>query len=113
MKKIQVVIISNSLSIIPIELAEIYPAGQHEGIINIEHKRQEKTILLNTFAKFLSENNSQFGMIKILIPKTFINEYRVQEPFVTKNHLINYIEGVISEHFPEIKTIVIQNLEEL
>ncbi len=112
-ERIQVVVISNSLSVIPIELAEIYPAGQHEGIINIEHKNEEKSILLNTFRKFLSRNIKQFEIIKILIPKTFVNEYRVQEQFLPKNHLINYIEDVISEHFPNIKTSVIQSLEAL
>jgi len=109
----QTVIISNSLSVIPIELAEIYPAGQHEGIINIEHKKQEKSILLSTFGKFLSRNINQFETIKILIPETYVNEYKVQEQFYPKNHLINYIEDFISEHFPEIKTSVIQTLEDL
>ncbi|MHA1474516.1 MAG: tRNA-guanine transglycosylase, partial [Promethearchaeota archaeon] len=110
---IQTVIISNSLSIIPIELAEIYPAGQHEGIIDLEHKNQEKSILLSTFRKFLSRNMNQFEIIKILIPDTFVNEYKVQEIFLPKNHLINYIEGIISEHFSGIKTSVIQTLEDL
>ena len=112
-ERIQVVVISNSLSVIPIELAEIYPAGQHEGFINIEHKKEEKSILLNTFRKFLSRNINQFEIIKILIPKTFVNEYRVQEQFLPKNHLINYIEDIISKHFPNIKTSIIQSLEAL
>ena len=112
-EKIQVVIISNSLSVIPIELAEIYPAGQREGFINIEHKKQEKSILLSTFRKFLSRNINQFELIKILIPKTFVNEYGIQEQFLPKIHLINYINKVISEHFPGIKTSVIQTLEDL
>jgi 7-cyano-7-deazaguanine tRNA-ribosyltransferase len=112
-EKIQLVIISNSLSVIPIELAEIYPAGQHEGIINLEHKKQEKSILLNTFRKFLSRNTNQFETIKILIPETFVNEYKEQEIFFPKNHLIYYIEDVISNNFPGIRTSVIQTLEEL
>ena len=112
-EEIQVVIISNSLSVIPIELAEIYPAGQHEGIINIKHKMEEKSILLSTFRKFLSGNINHFDFIKILIPNVFVNEYRVQEQFQSKNHLINYIEKFISENFPEMKISVIQTLEEL
>ena len=68
---------------------------------------------MNTFRKFLSRNIKQFEIIKILIPKTFVNEYRVQERFLPKNHLINYIEDVISEHFPNIKTSVVQSLEAL
>ncbi len=112
-EKIQVVVISNSLSVIPIELAEIYPAGQREGFINIEHKNKEKSILLNAFRKFLFRNRNQLGSIKILIPEIIINEYGIQEPFFPKIHLINYIEGIISEHFPNIKTCAIQSLEDL
>lgn len=112
-KKIQVVIISNSLSVIPIELAEIYPAGQHEGNINIENKKKEKSILLITFRKFLSININQFDIIKILIPNIFVNEYKVQQQFFPKTHLINYIEDVITEHFPNLKISVIGTLEEL
>ena len=112
-EKIQTVIISNSLSVIPIELAEIYPAGQREGNINIEHKKQERSLLLNTFRKFLSRNKNQFKTIKILIPESYVNEYRIQEQFFPKIHLVNYIECVISDHFPGIKTSVIQTLEDL
>ncbi|MHA1764894.1 MAG: tRNA guanosine(15) transglycosylase TgtA [Promethearchaeota archaeon] len=112
-EKIQQLIISNSLCIIPIELAEIYPAGQHEGEINLEYKEREKSILIEIFKKFLANQEKQFDSIKIFIPRIFINEYGDEEAFSPKTHLISYLKEAIDENFPEIEIKIIQSLEEL
>ena len=53
--QIQVGIMSNLMGFIPIELAEIFPAGQHEGVGNLIENPQQKSILLSDFEELLNE----------------------------------------------------------
>ena len=109
----QVGIVSNLMGFIPLELSEMYPAGQHEGSGDISENNSHKSILLNNLVEILSSNEKRANYIKILIPKEFISEYNELEKFHPESHIISYIKSAIEEKLPEINIDIYNSIEDL
>ncbi len=109
----QVGIISNLMGLIPLELAEIYPAGQHEGTSDIFENGSEKQLLLKDFQIFIQNNQNKLKSINILIPEYFTNEYGEEEKFYPKSHIISYLYQFIIKNLPSIKINIYASIEEL
>ncbi len=91
-EEIQIILISNILGIIPIELASYYPASQHEGnlipqeYINIQEELTRG--MMRVLTKIVTPEMKLF----FLIPETFKNEYNEEEVFSRENHIIDHLQ---------------------
>ncbi|WP_371802032.1 tRNA guanosine(15) transglycosylase TgtA [Candidatus Lokiarchaeum ossiferum] len=112
-EKKQIAIMSNLMGFIPLELSEMFPAGQHEGSGDISENNSHKKIILEELIKMLSINVKTVDSIQILIPKEFISEYNEVEPFDPFSHIISCIEPAIQERFSGINVAIFNSIEEL
>ncbi|MHA1584562.1 MAG: tRNA guanosine(15) transglycosylase TgtA [Promethearchaeota archaeon] len=108
----QVIISSNLMGIIPLELSEMYPAAQHDGSGDMEENCTERKILLEQFKSIFETNKSNIKKITFLIPDHFINEYKEDEIFVPKHHIISYLPDLIHEIAPDFEVVIENSLSE-
>jgi len=106
-------IMSNLMGFIPLELAEMHPAGQHEGSGDMLENPIQRQILLDDFHQLINNNIEKIKSIKILIPKSFVNEYSAEEAFSAKTHIIYYLQDIIRERFPSLQVIQYNSIENL
>ena len=76
-REITIFYISPFFGLIPIELSEIYPLGQHE------HLDLDKmtNIAYEIVKSFFSKNIERFDLIGILLPKNFLNQFNEENDF--------------------------------
>jgi 7-cyano-7-deazaguanine tRNA-ribosyltransferase len=110
---IQFGIMSNLMGFIPLELAEMYPAGQHEGSGDMLENSIQRQILLDDFHHLINNNIEKLKSIKIFIPKSFVNEYSAEEPFNAEAHIIYYLQDMIRARFPSLQVIQYNSIENL
>ena len=110
---IQFGIMSNLMGFIPLELAEMYPAGQHEGSGTMIENPIQRKILLNNFHHLINKNTEKLKSIKLFIPKSFVNEYSVEEPFIGEEHIIYYLQDMINTRFPSLHVEKYSTIENL
>lgn len=108
----QICILSNTLGLIPLELADVYPASQHEGNSNPSTFQTHKEILLNNFHRVIENNSNSLTEITCLIPEEFVNEYGELEEFNQINHIISYVYSDIKAKYPQISLHKIHNLDD-
>ena len=69
--------VSPFFGLIPIELSEIYPLGQHEHI----DLDKATDVAFEIFESFFSEKFEGYELIGILIPKKYINQFNEENKF--------------------------------
>ncbi|MCK5344072.1 MAG: hypothetical protein KAR20_11750, partial [Candidatus Heimdallarchaeota archaeon] len=106
-------IMSNLMGFIPLELAEMYPAGQHEGSGDMLENLIHRKILIEDFHQLVKNNIEKLKVIKIFIPESFINEYSAEEPFFAENHIIYYLHEMLSTRFPSLQVNNYSSIENL
>ncbi|MHA1613133.1 MAG: tRNA guanosine(15) transglycosylase TgtA [Promethearchaeota archaeon] len=113
---IQIFLVSNILGIIPLELANYYPASQHEGNINPYEYPSIQEELIRGMMKVLTNIVIPDMSLYFLIPETILSEYNEQESFSRGTHIINYLQknlqGTLKTKLPTIRVIEIENIED-
>ena len=80
-KELVICFVSPFFGLIPIELAEIYPLGQHERL----ELEQLSDIAFEIIESFFIKYSKQFELIGILFPKVYINQFNEEAIFPTKS----------------------------
>jgi len=107
-EKIHIILASSYYGIIPNELMESFPLGQHEGRMEIIDQGYISNALYNT-KFFFEKNHSKYDKIAILIPDEYLNE--LNEPTkISKTNVIFSIKDYLTNNFKE-KTSTFLNIE--
>jgi len=107
-EKIHIILASSYYGIIPNELMESFPLGQHEGRMEIMDQGYASNALYNT-KFFFEKNHSKYDKIAILIPDEYLNE--LNEPTkISKTNVIFSIKDYLTNNFKE-KTSTFLNIE--
>ncbi|MHA1674414.1 MAG: tRNA guanosine(15) transglycosylase TgtA [Promethearchaeota archaeon] len=114
--KIHIILISNILGIIPIELANYYPASQHEGDLIPQEYKNIQEELTRGMMKVLTKMVTPEVKLFFLIPETFKNEYNEKETFTRENHIIDHLQKTLKTSLkiimPSIHITEIENVED-
>ena len=108
--EMQLCLVSNILGIIPLELAEIYPASQHEGTVDPFQYVNLLHLLEKEISRFFTRNDIRSRQISILIPDTFRNEYQEEESFPIKTHIISILKDIIIKISHEADISILHNI---
>lgn len=108
--KTQICLVSNVLGIIPLELAEIYPASQHEGVFDPFQNQKAFQLIENQMRQFIAQNHLINRQVSIFIPHEYRNEYNESESFHPEEHIISILEGVILDYYPGSKISIIHEI---
>lgn len=92
--ELSICFVSPFFGLIPIELAEIYPLGQHERL----ELEQLTDIAFEIIESFFTKHLKQFELIGILLPKVFINQFNEETLFPTKSP-IQDIKQYLTERY--------------
>ena len=91
---ISICFVSPFFGLIPIELAEIYPLGQHERL----ELTTPTDIAFEIIESFFTKHLNQFKLIGILLPEVFINQFNEETVFPTKS-TINLIKQYLTKRY--------------
>ena len=80
-EKLDICYISPFFGLIPIELSEIYPLGQHEHI----GLDKMTDVAFEIFNSFFNKKFRGYELIGILLPKHFINQFNEENDFSTNS----------------------------
>ncbi|MHA1670901.1 MAG: tRNA guanosine(15) transglycosylase TgtA [Promethearchaeota archaeon] len=98
-EKIHIILASSYYGVIPNELMESFPLGQHEGRMEIKHQDQANNALHNT-KLFFKKNNHCYDKIAVLIPNEYQNEMN-ETTEISKNNVIFMIKEYLIKIFKE------------
>jgi len=98
-EEIHVIFASSYYGVIPNELMESFPLGQHEGRMEFHHQDHAYNALYNT--KFYFEkHHANYDKIAILIPNDYLNELN-EITKISKNNVIFIIKDYLFNKFKE------------
>ncbi|MBN1216852.1 MAG: tRNA guanosine(15) transglycosylase TgtA [Candidatus Lokiarchaeota archaeon] len=103
---IHIAFYSNNFGIIPLELSDVFPMGQHESIEYDIINHTAYTIIENYFKK----NSGNYSNCTFLIPESYINQNNKKIPF--NSTLLLEIVNKIKDRF-KIPIKIFNNLEDL
>ncbi len=109
-EEIHVIFASSFYGIIPYELMESFPFGQHEGRMEIMQNDQCNNALKNT-KFFFEKNQAKYDKIAILIPNEYVNELN-KKAEISKNNVIFMIEDYLMSKFKD-KVSIFLNIESI
>ena len=98
-EKIHIILASSYYGVIPNELMESFPLGQHEGSIEFKYQGHAHNALNNT-KFFFEKNHDQYDKIAILIPNEYLNELN-ELTEISKNNVIFIIQNYLTDKFKE------------
>ena len=114
--EIQIILISNILGIIPIELANYYPASQHEGDLIPQEYTNIQEELTRGMMKILTNIVTPEMKLYFLIPETIMNEYNENEVFFRGNHIIDHLQktlqATLQTKLPTTQVFEIEQIED-
>jgi len=108
---IHIIFLSTYYGILPLELIDSFPMGQHEAVLtsSTDDKLANETLL--KVEGFFNQNLKSYLKCGILIPKTIINYFNETIDF-SKNNMIHNVASLIKSKF-DIKTITSENIEQI
>lgn len=97
-KSIHIVFLSNFFGIIPLELLDTFPMGQHEAISSTEMKENLYKNCLLKAENYIRSYHMSYKRFGILIPETFLNQYEENIDFY-KDHPIYGIKNLLKTKY--------------
>ncbi|MBY9017194.1 MAG: tRNA guanosine(15) transglycosylase TgtA [Candidatus Lokiarchaeota archaeon] len=98
-EKIHIILASSYYGVIPNELMESFPLGQHEGRMEFKHQDHAYNALSNT-KLFFEKNHDHYVKIAILLPNEYLNELN-EKTDISKNNVIFIIKDYLTNKFKE------------
>ncbi|MHA1106789.1 MAG: tRNA guanosine(15) transglycosylase TgtA [Promethearchaeota archaeon] len=95
-EKIHIILASSYYGVIPNELMESFPLGQHEGRMDQDHAYN--ALRITKF--FFEKNHDHYDKIAILIPNEYLNELN-EKAEISKNNVIFNIKDYLTNKFKE------------